>query len=89
MDKTHQAFSKVIKSVAASEPHNLLQYFFFNYAQKEEELSALHQQTYADLLSETNETLESWSKKLILPMRVRPSPISLPLVYFINRVLLK
>jgi hypothetical protein len=71
MEKTHVSLGKVIKAVASSEPHNLLQYFFFNYAQKEEELAALHQQNYALAVGQTNETLDNWTKKLILPMRVR------------------
>ena len=58
----------MLKSVASSEPHSLLQYLLFAYANKEEEL-AQHQQEYRDFAVETKEILEGWQKKMITPMR--------------------
>lgn len=67
-EKSHLVLSKSLKAVASSEPHALLQYLLFAYANKEEEL-AQHQQEYRDFATETKDILEIWTKKMIQPMR--------------------
>jgi hypothetical protein len=71
LEKSHQSVSKMIKSVASSEPHNLLQYFLFSYSGKEEELATLTQACYTEVIPKTKAMLDEWTKKLILPIRVR------------------
>lgn len=70
LEKCHSSLSKVLKAIASSEPHNLLQYFLFSYAQKEEELSSIQQELYTNLLPVSKEIMDNWSKKLISPIRV-------------------
>jgi hypothetical protein len=76
LEKSHQVVSKMIKSVASSEPHNLLQYFLFSYSQKEDELASLTQSCYRDVIPKTKEMLDEWTTKLILPIRVRTFLVS-------------
>jgi hypothetical protein len=68
-DKQHVSLSKVLRNVASNEPHSLLQYVLFAYAQREEDLVVEHEQlkSFAD---ESKIILEDWTKKLIAPMRV-------------------
>lgn len=69
IEKAHSSLSKVLRAVGSSEPHSLMQYLLFSYAQREEELAG-YQSNYRNLTIDQKQSLESWSKKLIQPMRV-------------------
>ncbi len=60
----------MLRTVASNEPHSLLQYVLFAYAQREEDLAAelAHMKDFSE---ESKVILDDWNKKLITPMRVR------------------
>lgn len=65
----HSSLPKGLRTVASSEPHSALQYFLFLYAKKQDELFK-YQDVYVQLAKESKETLDSWEKQLISPMKI-------------------
>jgi hypothetical protein len=79
MEKSHTALSTVLRSVASTEPNNVLQYITFLYAQKEEMLCK-EQQEYRGLVDEINDMLDSSCKLVIAPIRVGRAAVALRLI---------
>jgi hypothetical protein len=69
-DRHRLSMSHVLRAVASNEPHALLQYLLFAYAQREEDLS-LEQGTMKTFGMEMKSLLEQWTKTMISPIRVR------------------
>lgn len=71
-----------MKAVASSEPHSALQFFLFLFATKHEEL-AESARSFEDLSKATKETLDSWEKQLISPMKVTLFITTIVITYLI------
>jgi len=68
-ERAHAALSKVLRSIASTESHNLLQFLLFSYADKEEEIGR-YQSSYRDCQNQCKELLEMSNVKIISPMKV-------------------